>query len=348
MVHVHDPVLITSELSQIIINHYQKRSKEGTESLLNLFNELILTQLCEHFAGVKELEEILDAVYDSVNPVWFNNMDNRHKVRWLMKLTSVLYLQYSHKSLEKARKEREISEHRLRKGIIAAQESERRQVAVMLHDDVVQSMASALLRVQMLDEMLERKSTEISKELVELEEVIREAITSCRLLAMDRDYFLLEKAGFIPTLESYILNFENKYGIQVAIDLTDNIRIEPSISVHLFYIIREALINVQKHAEASKVIMSLFKKGNELLLRIEDNGKGFDDDSIFRDQIPCADHFGLFCIKQRVKLLGGKLYIKNAPGHGTQLIVALSIYGTELDRFVSGNKGGSPWIKSGS
>ncbi|WP_162141527.1 sensor histidine kinase [Desulfoscipio gibsoniae] len=301
----------------------------------------------------EELEVLLDVIYETFYSTLFEDIAVESKVRWLMKLVSAIYLQYLNDILEKVGKEKELSEENLRRGIVAAQENERRRITIMLHDDVIQSLAGVLLQVQMVSQMIKEGLNnglmDVRKLLVELEETVRNTIKSCRLTTRDGDTFLLEKAGFIPAVESYILGFKNKNGIKVILDFKDADLIKAQMNIHLFYIIREALTNIKKYAEASLISVMIGKVENELVLNVKDNGKGFlwDENNSFISEVSLVNHFGLFCIEQRTKILRGKLTINTAPGYGTELIVKVPIDELELDKPIVKSRRGSPWIRSG-
>lgn len=335
-----------------IISLYRERVKgENNASLEALFAKAVSNIRNKQDVGIEELEMLLDVVFEVAGRFCPKDIFSGKKIRCLIKMASSLYVEYLNGVLEKIEQERRSTEDGLRRGIVAAQENERHRVSVMLHDDVVQSMASVLLQVQMISMLLKREQKDVHKQLVEIEGVIRDVITNCRLVAMDRDLFLLEKAGFVPTVESYILNFENKYGIRVNFNLRDTELIGPSMSAHIFYVIKEALTNVQKHAEASTVLVKLGRKGRDLVLAVEDNGKGFlpdIDNYLSRIRVPSSDHFGLYCIEQRAKLLEGKFCIKMTPGSGTKLVISVPVNWTGPEMILSEDRRVSPWIKSES
>lgn len=338
------------ELYQVINSLNRSKEEREVVPLAMKLARAVSSLRDGRFAGVEELEALLDEICEFVVLKWFGDGVAKDRIRLLMKVVSALYTDHYSEVLGELRRERESSEDKFRKGIVAAQENERRRVALMLHDSVLQSMAGVLVRVQMLADMLRGESHDVRRELVELEEIVRETITSCRLVAINRNLFLLEKAGFAPTVQSYVLDYQNKYGIQVTVDLDLESAelVSPEAGVHLFYIIREALTNIQKHAEASSARVVLKKRGTELVLVIEDDGKGFvlDEKIVSHIQTPSADHFGLYCMEQRVKLLRGRLKVESTPGCGTRLIVSVPVVGDfQSGREVLQDRGRSPWVK---
>lgn len=241
------------------------------------------------------------------------------------------------------------SESRLLTAIVAAQENERKRLAVTLHDDVVQSLAGILFRIQSLRNYVYKGDNDnLLQEIVEVEELFRKNIQKCRLVSFDMDSFWLEKAGFIPTLKSHIRDFENNSGIKVLLksqEAADNI---PRLAqTHLFRVIQEALNNAKNHSEATEITIHLLLAKEEVELTILDNGQGFVLNNSFWDELG-VNHFGLLSIEQRSKLLGGTFRIETAPGCGTNLYVKIPINQDKADH-IKINKGEmriSPWIKS--
>ena len=91
-------------------------------------------------------------------------------------------------------------------------------------------------------------------------------------------------------------------------------------SRQVFYLFREALSNIEKHANASKVVVSVLWTDTELAIRIADNGSGFD-----LEAVPPEGHYGLKSMRGRVKNLNGEFSITTSPGKGTLLLITLPI-----------------------
>jgi signal transduction histidine kinase len=111
-------------------------------------------------------------------------------------------------------------------------------------------------------------------------------------------------------------------------DLATELYIAPSSSplvllpyeeVHLTRIIQEALNNVRKHAQASRVQMAVIPNGRKLTLRVEDDGAGFDPE----DGQSRQGRYGMSTMRERAELLGGGLHIQSAPGLGTMITVEI-------------------------
>jgi signal transduction histidine kinase len=92
----------------------------------------------------------------------------------------------------------------------------------------------------------------------------------------------------------------------------------------LFFILQEALSNVQKHARARDVWLEIREKSNLLLCRVKDNGVGFQKDGV--DVYDDLGHFGLVNLKERVRLLGGRMSVTSSPLQGTEIKIRIPLY----------------------
>lgn len=241
-------------------------------------------------------------------------------------------------------------EQKLMTGIVASQENERKRLAWDLHDGVIQSLASILLRLQIVNNSI-NKDGELNFELKEIEQLVRETIQACRLVSIDMDSFWLTKAGYFPTLRAYIRTFKNKTGLKVDLKVCGEEKvIDKSVEIALFRVLQEALQNIKKHADAKSIDINIEIDQHNVIFSIKDDGKGFDLATVKKEDyrnVSCSAHFGLFSIEQRVKLLGGTFNIKTVPSEGTLITVSVPCYGYKRQG-MNLPKRGSPWIRSRS
>jgi len=240
-------------------------------------------------------------------------------------------------------------EQKLMAGIVAAQENERKRLAWDLHDGVIQSLASILLRLQIVEHS-NSGDAELNFELKNIEELVRDTVQACRLVSVDMDSFWLTKAGYFPAMRAYIRTYENKTELKVNLKVCGEEKlIDKSVEIALFRVLQEALQNIRKHAEAKSVDIHIEIDQHNVTFSIKDDGKGFDLATIKSNynNVSCATYFGLFSIEQRVRLLGGTFNINTVPCKGTSITVCFPCYGHEkLGMNLA--KRGSPWIRSKS
>jgi signal transduction histidine kinase len=212
--------------------------------------------------------------------------------------------------------ERDLAERRaMLAHLVAAGEDERARIAGDIHDDSIQAITAAGMRLQILRRSLE--DPEQLRLLGELEETIRLSIARLRHLLFELRPPALDNEGLSAALEMYLHEAEAQS--ETRFRLQDDLRSQPSPETRtiLYRITQEALTNVRKHAAAEAVTVSLQEADGGFLVRVADDGVGFETDA----EKPVAGHLGLAAMRERAALAGGWLRIETAPGAGTVLEV---------------------------
>jgi len=166
----------------------------------------------------------------------------------------------------------------------------------------------------------EDHATRLGRILEEAHADVREHILNLRLAPSDQ-------RPFFATLRHYLDGYCQNYGIQAELSVgvgVDESRLDAPTQTELFRIIQEALSNARKHAEASRVQITLEALDGRLQMRVEDNGRGFDPAQAMGDG---DGHYGLRTMHERAEQLGGQLSVRSAPGAGTCVIADLPIGG---------------------
>lgn len=197
------------------------------------------------------------------------------------------------------------------------EERERRRFATFLHDQIGQTLFIAKIKLEMLRES--SSSTDIVKSSDEILKIIEQIIKDTRSLTFELSPPILYQLGLEAALEWLVEQMKEQYG--VIVNFEDDKQPKPlndDILILLFQAVRELLINVSKHAEARKVKVSIGRDGEDLRIRVEDDGVGF-----ITSEIGSSRHkskgFGLFSIKERLDHLGGSLEIESKPDQGTRI-----------------------------
>jgi signal transduction histidine kinase len=125
---------------------------------------------------------------------------------------------------------------------------------------------------------------------------------------------ILETQGLVPALASYVERLRENCAFRAHFDagnLRDQLR--PQVAGTIFSIVQEAVNNIEKHAEADNVWIRLHQEGDELVVSVEDDGRGFDLDAVVAgyDQ---GTSFGLLNMRERAELIGGVLSLQSGPG----------------------------------
>jgi signal transduction histidine kinase len=205
--------------------------------------------------------------------------------------------------------------------ITKAQEEERKYMARELHDDMAQILGSLSRR---LDNLLRKehsfKSSDVSA-LQDIQVLLNQGVKSLNSFIQNLRPSLLDDLGLIPALRSLTHNLENTDGTLSDFTIIgEERRLTNEIELSLFRIVQEALNNVSKHAQASKVRVTAEFNESGIILTVSDNGKGFELEGSM-DDLPRIGQLGLMGMQERVWLLGGSIDVNSQPGKGTTLKV---------------------------
>ncbi len=229
-------------------------------------------------------------------------------------------------SLDKLNQERQQKEL-LSGQLIDLFERERHQLAMDLHDDIGQNLAS----IKMGAEMILEKARENDEELVEDITFLKDSAIQIMKKVKDFSYGLrpsmLDKLGLIPSLDALFNDIEQSTGIKIHFfskNLPKRLAIEKEIA--FFRIIQESLANIIKHASAKQVFVNLIKNKNKknLSLTVEDDGIGFVPKMVLNGSKEKGP-LGVLIMRERAEQLGGKLIIESRIGRGTLLLVEIPL-----------------------
>ncbi len=215
-------------------------------------------------------------------------------------------------------KEKEYERH-IAIAITDAQEKERRELGMELHDNVNQLLGATLLYLG-----LAIKSGNVGNERTQLLknciDYINEAINELRNLSHRLTPYSKEEASLKNIIERLIEPIQKAklFEINLQVDAFEKDLVDSDMQTNLYRIVQEQLSNILKHAEASKVKIFVRLTKKLIKLNIADNGKGFD-------LLTLKDGIGLENIKRRAEMFSGKCKLKSSPGNGCELMVELPL-----------------------
>lgn len=208
----------------------------------------------------------------------------------------------------------------LSRELIKAQECERQRIARELHDNVAQELSMQRLAVESLLAEEDVPASRLRGCLSLTSTRLAASIAAVRDLSYDLLPPGLEQLGFVATVFRHCEEFSTRHGLRIDFfaDGMDDLRLDFETQINLYRIIQEALANVRKHAEANQVRIRLVASYPHILLRIEDDGRGFDVRAP-QAAAPEDKRMGLWNMQERARLLGGRLTIRSKPGAGTSI-----------------------------
>lgn len=201
-------------------------------------------------------------------------------------------------------------------------EKERQKIAGDLHDQIGQNLVLAKLKLDILKSSL---GSEHAGLVAGIAELISHTIKDTRSLIHELHPEWLSQVSFKEAVSWLAEQTEAKYGLPCAIDFSSVPRpLKKGVQELLFQAVRELLINVAKHADATQVRIVCECEKDWLRLRIVDDGEGFDPTTNLAPN-PNSGGFGLMIVRARLGLIGGNLYIDSHAGTGTSVMITLPV-----------------------
>jgi two-component system, NarL family, sensor kinase len=203
-----------------------------------------------------------------------------------------------------------------------ARAEERTRLAREIHDTLAQGLTAIALNIEGAMHRLRTDPDQARERLERALAMARENLEDARRSVLDlRGASRLEGKPLAEALAGLARSFTSDSGVPVRVAATHTQRLPPRVEAELFRIAQEALTNVRKHAHAHEVEMVLRRRGSTLTLSVHDDGRGFSPRKLSSDGLS----HGVLGMRERAKLLGGRLQISSGPGKGTRVLARVPI-----------------------
>ena len=225
---------------------------------------------------------------------------------------------------------------RLSNQLVRVQEDERRTISRELHDEIGQILTG--LRMELGSLSRGESDAGYRERLDSVKRLAEEALRSVRNLALLLRPSMLDDLGLEPALRWQAKEFSRRTGIPVSVDIQGNIDSLPeAVRICLYRAIQEALTNCSKHAEATRITVTVSQKKDLISASVEDNGRGFDA----RQR---TSGLGLVGMEERVRALQGRFAISSVPGERTSVSLSLPL---APERTADGVNRANSWLFGG-
>ncbi len=220
-----------------------------------------------------------------------------------------------HDELEQSYKAiRQLTEH-----LQNIREEERIHIAREIHDELGQQLTVMKMDISWLNKRLVIDDDVIKQKLKSLTEMLNGTVKTVRRISSELRPSLLDDLGLVATMEWQLNEFEQRSGVKTSLVAPEaEMQLPDTVKTGLFRIFQESLTNVARHANASKVKVSLTHGEGKVLLSIEDDGKGFD-----KKKTAGKRTLGILGMKERTLMMGGEYEVQSIPGKGTTVLVAV-------------------------
>ena len=197
---------------------------------------------------------------------------------------------------------------------------ERHRITYELHDGLLQSLATMILRIESYRARSRGTETELAGELRQLEDMARNTMSEIRHFLAGKEAVPLAPGTLMDRLKDE-LRFLQGLGLQVLLESDpEDLDLPLEIERELYYVLREALTNITRHAHATRVSIELRKKNDRVEGSIEDNGVGADLSEVLH-----GDRLGMASMRERIEKNGGGFELRSSPGHGFKIVFSVPL-----------------------
>lgn len=205
-------------------------------------------------------------------------------------------------------------------GAVAALD-ERRRITQELHDGLLQSLATLILRLEACRRQFLESPAELDREIRSIEDDTRRSMKTIREFLAGKESHSFPPGTLLEKFKDDLKFLRDGVGLRVILETEPEAFNPPEIvEQDLYYVLREGLMNIIRHSQASRADVVLRQTRTEIQGSLRDDGIGFDPNKTRNDQ-----GLGLLSMKERVKRLGGKLEVQSSPGKGAKVSFVLPI-----------------------
>lgn len=198
-------------------------------------------------------------------------------------------------------------------------EEERKSIAREIHDELGQQLTIMKMDISWLEENMKNQNEAVINKISEFKEMIDQTVSTVRRIAYQLRPSVLDDMGLVAAIESQISEFEKRSGIKAKyIGSKSRFPLSDNAKTALFRIVQESLTNIGRHAMAKNVSVSLSEENGNVVLKIDDDGVGFE-----LKKLAFKKTLGIVGMKERCIMLGGEFNIDSAPGSGTKIKITI-------------------------
>ncbi len=207
---------------------------------------------------------------------------------------------------------------RLSRQILSAQEDERKRISRELHDVIAQMLTGINVRLAALKTEASLNTKSLDRNIARTQRLVEKSVNIVHRFARELRPAVLDDLGLIPALHSFLNDFTAQTGVHVRLTAFAEVeQLDAAKRTVLFRVAQEALTNVARHAQASRVEVSIQKLPDRVSMTIKDDGKSFQVERVMHSR--GRKYLGLLGMRERLEMVGGHFEVTSAPGQGTTI-----------------------------
>jgi signal transduction histidine kinase len=208
--------------------------------------------------------------------------------------------------------------------ILQAQEEERLRISRDLHDEIAQTLVGINVQLATLTREAEGGPKGLQQKIARTQQMVEKSVEKVHQFARKLRPALLDDLGLIPALQAFMNSFTKQTGVRTGLTAFAAVeRLDTSKRTVLFRVAQEALANVARHAQASRVEVILQKLPDGICMIIKDDGKSFQVNHVMHGE--GSKHLGLLGMRERLDMVSGSFEVESIPGKGTTITAKIPI-----------------------
>jgi signal transduction histidine kinase len=212
----------------------------------------------------------------------------------------------------------------LSRQILSAQEDERKKISRELHDVIAQTLTGINIRLATLKKEAALNKSGLDRSIARTQRLVEKSVNIVHRFALELRPAVLDDLGLIPALHSFMKNFSTHSGVRTHLTAFAGVeKVDTARRTVLFRVAQEALTNVARHAQASRVDVSIEKLPDGVCMRIKDDGKSFQVERVLHGN--GSRRLGLLGMRERLEMVGGNFSVASAPGQGTTVTAQIPL-----------------------
>jgi signal transduction histidine kinase len=213
---------------------------------------------------------------------------------------------------------------RLSRQILSAQEDERKKISRELHDVIAQTLTGINVRLANLKKAAAVNTKDLDQNIARTQKLVEHSVNLVHRFARELRPAVLDDLGLIPALHTFMKGFRKETGMQVSLSaFADVEQMTGERRTVLYRVAQEALNNVNRHANASRVDVKIQKLDGSVCLSIKDNGNGFAPEHALHSRK--SKRLGLLGMRERLDMVGGKFTVTSSQGKGTCVLAQIPL-----------------------
>ncbi|MGD0816471.1 MAG: PAS domain-containing sensor histidine kinase [Verrucomicrobiota bacterium] len=208
--------------------------------------------------------------------------------------------------------------------VLQAQEEERMRISRDLHDEIAQTLVGINVELATLTREAAGGPKGLQQKIAHAQQMVENSVEKVHQFARKLRPALLDDLGLIPALHAFMKSFTKRTGVRTSLTAVAAVeRLDTAKRTVLFRVAQEALTNVGRHAQASRVEVIIQKLPEGICMRIKDDGKSFQVDRVLHGK--GSKHLGLLGMRERLEMINGSFEIESTPGNGTTITAKIPL-----------------------